>query len=170
MNPRLRGLLLVAAALGSGVVVYNIAPGTRAVDLIDGGIRADCAKRQASCTFFTVDGGYVEATTTVAACPNPDGGKMEIIATAETTRNVFDIDRCRLVATSTNFDPDEAKTVVPGSCACIRLDAGNCRYADGGRNLGRNEMQPGDWVGSDCVTRPCGELFGFFSRPAACAP
>ncbi len=170
MNPRLRAMLLGVAMLGSGVAVYTINLTYRAVDLIDAGIRNDCAKRQARCTFFKPDAGYFEATTTVGACPNPDGGKMEIITTARAAAAVFDIDRCRLTATATNFDPDEIETPVSNSCACVQRDAGNCRYADGGRNLGRNEMQPGDWVGSDCVTRVCGELYGFNSRPTLCAP
>ncbi len=168
MNSKTRALLVVAVFLGSGVAVYVANPGTTLNALVDAGIRADCNRREARCTFL-VDGSYTERTTTVAACPNPDGGKMEIVATQNAVDRVFDIDSCRLIATATNFDPAEVPTAVTGTCACVRLDAGNCRQLDGGLNLGRNEMAPGQWVGSDCVTKSCGEVFGVRNWPTDCA-
>jgi hypothetical protein len=175
MNAKLKALLTFVAILGAGagVMVFTTQSGTTIVMLVDAGVRTDCNRRQARCTFFKpgADGsGYTERTFVLAQCPNADGGKAEFIIPPKLAGRVFNLDACRLVATANNFDPNEDPTEVAGSCACVRADAGNCRYADAGRNLGRNEMAPDDWVGSDCVPRPCGELFGFPSRPEECAP
>jgi hypothetical protein len=168
VNAKAYGLLAVAAVTSAGIAIFVVRPGTTVAQLVDAGVRTDCNRRLSNCTYL-VNGVYSERTLPVAACPNADGGRMEIIATQRMIDHVFNIDACRLVVTALNLDPAEEPTVVTPTCACVRLDAGNCRTADGGRNLGRNEMQPGQWSGSDCVPKPCGEVFGIRNWPAACA-
>ncbi len=132
----------------------------------------DCEARRQVCTVFAPDGGYTEQEFSVAVQPKtgavyftPEVEKLRASAT------IVDESRCRVISKPADIDPNEKPVLKTGSCACFRQDAGqDCKQRDGGVTVrnGRNEFQPGDWVGAGCVPKACGELFGRTNWPEGC--
>lgn len=180
MNAKLKALLVAApVAVVAGIAYYIPKASTSQVELVDGGVRADCAVRTVACTFLSDpgDGGapeYDEREFKLAHCPNADGGRPERIVPRWFARaddfGVHDLEhQCRLVGSGGSFDSAPAAKR-PGSCACWSPKAGACTYSGPLANPGpgHNEFEPGSWSGPGCVPKPCGEVAGRRNWPKEC--
>lgn len=186
MNPTLRNLLVGGIAVtvaGVAATFWTPIPSATKAQMVAAGITTDFNAKRVACSVLgpLPDGGegYRELRTVVAVSKtlNADG-RRDVIwprnAAQKIRRHLRDENaQCRVLGNvawqdvaDLEAEPDDS----PGSCACRDyLDAGNCRLAsDGGIPPLENEMQPGEFVGSDCVPRVCGEVFGSPNRPARC--
>ena len=184
MSPKLRSLLvggiggIATVIAGTAVVLYVPTADTTRADLVDAGVTADFTPRKLSC-WALIDGGYKQFAPIVAVSKtlNPDGTRDTIWPrSAIPFREALSDENtsCRPVATLTwaqvaDFFAAPADDVPP--CACNPGDGG-CYSADGGAAPMRQTLQPGEFIGPNCVPKLCQEYLrpsgGETSWPARC--
>lgn len=172
MNPRLAQVLVAVGVLGAGAVVWTVRDGVTREELIDAGL-ADCQRADVTCPIRRIlDGGTQYRTVTVGArwC-GPDAGL--VLPSLPGNAEYFRPDLCRralpTIAEGTELD-------VQDECACSSGAGCTVPNPDGGAlpipAPPRETLGPGyrfaTFAGAGCIRKPCGEIIGQSSWPAAC--
>jgi len=183
MPPRFLAIVSVVGVLATGLTLYQLAPGATRADAIDAGVAAGTPV-SLRCRVRLSEQGLAEAVD--AGFGNRLVGKYGLLVVPGRQFFRFDghepgiaidvPDRLELYGDEPCEVLEDAGTVarltvVPHRCAC-RKASGACRVPnpDGGVALPApfgTTLRPG-WSGAGCERKPCIELAGESSWPAAC--
>lgn len=175
MNSKLRSMIAYAGLIilsGTSFVVYRALPGVTQADLVDAGI-GSCLQGEALCQVRYLDGGYDRLRVRGDACEEPDGSYAvipgpDVMTDVELVRT-HDGAPCERATGPNKLKAQDKRLKEPDKCACAPIDGGICTLTDGG-HPGNNTLYPGQFTGSGCVPKSCGEMAGQSSWPEACIP